>query len=125
MTVKIDVFHGECAARFELVEKSAQSCTGITKVGKDKANINEIIPVIRLWLSCDILRPEVNVGNSEALRFLLGKRDLGAIEVNTRHMPPWHNAAERQSYVTTATSHIQASRIRRKRKAFEECERCR
>ena len=123
MTVKIDVFHGECAAWFELVEKSAQSRAGITKVGKNKADINEIIPVIRLWLSCDILRPEVNIRNPEALRFLLGKQDLGAIEVNTRHMPPWHNAAERQSYVTTATSHIQASRIRRKRKAFQECER--
>ena len=63
MTVKIDVFHGECAAWFELVEKSAQSRAGITKVGKNKADINEIIPVIRLWLSCDILRPEVNIRN--------------------------------------------------------------
>ena len=123
MTAEIYVLHSEYTARLELVEKSAQSCPRITKVGKNKADIYEIIPIIRLRAGCNILRPEVNILNPKALRFLLGEQDLRTIEVDARHMPTRHHAAERYSDVTTTTAHIEASCIRGKRKAFQKLKR--
>ena len=115
MTAEIDVLHGDYATRLELVVKSPQSCLGIPKVSKNKAYIDEIIPVIRLRASRDILHLEVNIPNSQALRFLLGEQDLRTIKVDADHMPLWYHAAEYNSDVTTTTPHIQASCVRGKR----------
>ena len=123
MTTEIDIFHREYAARRELIKKSAQSCPGITKMSKNKADINEVVPVIRLRADCDVLHPEVDILNTEALRLVLGNCDLRSIEVYTGYMPLWHHAADRYGDVTTATSHIKASRIRLKRKSFQKCKR--
>ena len=123
MTAEIDVLHSEHAARLELVKKSAQSCVGITQVGKNKADVYEIIPIIRLRANRDILRSEVNILNSKALRFLSGEQYLRTIEVDAGHMATRYHSAERYSHVTTTTPNIEASCIRGKRKAFQKLKR--
>ena len=123
MTAEIYVLHSDYAARLELVKKSAQSCVGITQVGKNKADVYEIIPIIRLRANRDILRSEVNILDPKAFRFLLGERDLRTIEVDACHMATRHHVAERYSHVTTTTPNIEASCIRGKRKAFQKLKR--
>ena len=108
MTPEVDVLYGQYAARLELAVESKKSRPGITKVGKNKADIDEIIPVIRRRGSRDILHPEVYILNSDALCFLLSEQDLRTIKVDACNMPLWHHAAEREGYVSTTTSHIQA-----------------
>ena len=120
MTAEIYVLHSKYSAWPELVKKSVQGCSRITKVGKNKADVYEIIPIIRLRANRDILRSEVNILDPKAFRFLLGERDLRTIEVDACHMATRHHAAERYSHVTTTTSNIEATCIRGKRKAIQK-----
>ena len=123
MTAEIYVLHSKYSAWPELVKKSVQGCSRITKVGKNKADVYEIIPIIRLRANRDILRSEVNILNSKALRFLSGEQYLRTIEVDAGHMPTRYHSAERYSHVTTTTPNIEASCIRGKRKAFQKLKR--
>ena len=93
MTPEVDVLYGQYAARLELAVESNKSRSGITKVGKNKADIDEIITVICQRGSRYVLHPKVYILNSDALRFLLSEQDLRTIKVDAGNMPLRHHAA--------------------------------
>lgn len=123
MAAEIDVLHGDHTTGLELVVKPNQSSPGINKVGKNKANIDQVVSVIRLRVRRHIFRPEMDVLNSESLRFLLGEHDFRTIEVDASNMSLRHHAAQRNADITTTTSHVEALRVLRERDTSQEIQR--